>query len=236
MLEKRAEKASRYVFSICYFTWATAYGYYTLADAPFLPWWLGGRGTWEALWTDAPYGDQHPGLLTYALLQLGYHFGDLLYHQFAAKRGSDYTEMLTHHICTSALLFTMIFSNYLRIGCLISFQHDIADIPCSLTKYFVQTKYTTATLISFATNMVVWGYTRNLLLPYVVWRIVGENLWMVAPFEEYWVIAALTCVFLSVMAALHYYWYYLFLCMLTKYQQKGEATDIHDEKKSQKSH
>jgi hypothetical protein len=86
MLEKRAEKASKYVFSILYFTFATSYGYCTLKDTPFLPWWLGGHGTWEAMWEGAPYVNNAPGAVTYGMLQLGYHFGDLVHHHFFAIR------------------------------------------------------------------------------------------------------------------------------------------------------
>jgi hypothetical protein len=120
-LEKRADKASRYIFMILYFIFATSYGYYTFKDAPFLPWWLGGSGTWEAMFEGAPYVKNAPGAVTYAMLQLGYHGGDLVHHHFFAVRQNDYAEMMVHHIAASALLFCMIFSNFATIGCVVAF-------------------------------------------------------------------------------------------------------------------
>ena len=75
----RALKASKYVFQFGYFVFASTYGYITLRDAPWMPWFLGGSGTWEAVWEGAPYIAQCPGAYTYCMLQLGYHFGDLLH-------------------------------------------------------------------------------------------------------------------------------------------------------------
>jgi len=63
------------------------------------------------MWHDIPYIPVCPGATTYAMLQLGYHFGDLVHLHFFEERANDYTEMMTHHICTSSLLTNMIFSN-----------------------------------------------------------------------------------------------------------------------------
>jgi len=82
----RVKKASKYIFATLYFTFATSYGYYTLKDTPWLPWYLGGSGTWEAMFIDAPYIAVQPGVVTYAMLQLGYHFGDLIHLQFFEDR------------------------------------------------------------------------------------------------------------------------------------------------------
>jgi hypothetical protein len=186
MLHLRAKKASKYVFQFCYFVFATTYGYYTLKDAVWLPWFLGGNGTWEAMWADAPYTAVCPGATSYAMLQLGYHFGDLIHLYFIEERQNDYAEMMTHHIATSSLLVSMIFANQMSIGCVVAFQHDIADITVAACKYLSQTKYTMVGLSTFIVNMVVWAYTRNILLAYVVYRIWTEQCDMYkAPFEGY---------------------------------------------------
>ena len=120
----------------------------------------------------------------------------------------------------------MIYSNLATIGCVVSFQHDIADIPCSVAKYFGQTVYTKTAVFFFSINMVLWAYTRNILLPYVIYRIVTENLDFPAPFEEFWVIPAFAAAFLSVMCVLHYYWYVIFVKMMLNFKEKGEAEDL----------
>jgi len=94
----------------------------------------------------------------------------------------------------------------------IAFQHDIADITCSITKYFGQTRYSATAAYTFLANMALWGYTRNILLPYMVSRIWREQVSMYpAPFEAYWPIVAFSALFLSMLTFLHYYWYALFI-------------------------
>jgi hypothetical protein len=67
--------------------------------------------------------------------------------------------------------------------------------------------------------MVVWGYTRNILLPYIIYRIVMEgHIWLPEPFADCWPANAYAIGFLSVMLTLHYYWYFLFIKMLTHYK------------------
>jgi len=76
-------------------------------------------------------------------------------------------------------------------------------------------------------NMVVWAYTRNILLPYIVYRIWTEVIYCFPePFEQYWVCIAGAATFLSMMLFLHYYWYSLFFKMLFNYKKTGKNDDI----------
>jgi hypothetical protein len=81
--------------------------------------------------------------------------------------------MLMHHIAASGLLSIMVFGNGMSMGCTIAFLHDIADILVALTKGLSQTHFEKSAVVVFIIHMFVWGYTRNYLLPklmYFVWE------------------------------------------------------------------
>jgi hypothetical protein len=82
--------------------------------------------------------------------------------------------------------------------------------------------------------MVVWAYTRNILLPYVIYRIVTENMWFPEPFAALWPMVGFSAGFLTIMLFLHYYWYYLFVQMLLYYKNKGEAEDLQNDSRKTK--
>jgi hypothetical protein len=82
----RATKSAKYVFQVFYFAWATWYGYETLKDSPCLPPALGGKGLIENGLIDVPFVPVTDGLVTYIMLQLGYHGGDLFHHIFFKER------------------------------------------------------------------------------------------------------------------------------------------------------
>ena len=119
--------------------------------------------------------------------------------------------MMTHHIATSSLIFSMIFANQTSIGCIIAFLHDVSDISAAVTKYLGQTKYSNLAAITFIINMVIWAYTRNICLTYMVAKIWTEQLGLYnAPFEGYWPIVAISAFMLTMLVFLSYYWYFLF--------------------------
>ena len=44
----------------------TIYGYYLFIDSPWLPWYMGGNGSWDAIWEDMPFVKPVDGATTYA--------------------------------------------------------------------------------------------------------------------------------------------------------------------------
>jgi len=76
-----------------------------------------------------------------------------------------------HHICAVSLLFSMVYANCLPIGVTISFLHDIADVTVSIPKFFGLTRCNTIAAVSMIINMVVWGYTRMIVLPFMIYNI-----------------------------------------------------------------
>jgi hypothetical protein len=54
-----------------------AYGYIELKKTPWLPWYLGGSGSFENMFENAPFITTQRGAIVYALCELGYHAADL---------------------------------------------------------------------------------------------------------------------------------------------------------------
>jgi hypothetical protein len=201
------------VFSFFYFTWASAYGYYTFKDAPWLPPDLGGHGSWDKMTEDAPFVPMVEGAVTYAMLQLGYHGGDLVHHILFAERQNDFAEMLMHHIAAVSVLTCMIFANWMSIGCTIAFLHDIADITTAIAKFLGASNLPTMTLfLGLASNMIVWGYTRNYLLAIYLYKIWTEYVDVYPPeYAQYSWVTYGAAIMLTGMLCLHYYWYMIFI-------------------------
>jgi len=56
-----------------------AYGYIELKDSPWLPWYLGGSGSFENMFPEnAPFIPTQKSAIVYAMCELGYHGADLL--------------------------------------------------------------------------------------------------------------------------------------------------------------
>jgi hypothetical protein len=77
----------KYWFAIFYFTFATSYGYYVLKDEPWFPSYLGGSAdNFMGMFTDAPFVPVCKGAVTYAMLQIGYHGGDMVMLLFLEEK------------------------------------------------------------------------------------------------------------------------------------------------------
>ena len=67
--------------------------------------------------------------MNYSLITFGYRVGDLFSLMFIDPRHNDFEEMMLHHITTILLYVGYMWSNHYGIGTLISFLHDVSDIP-----------------------------------------------------------------------------------------------------------
>ena len=170
---------------------------------------------------DFPYPKHAPYLKEYLLITMGYHTGGLITH-FFHDRKNDFVEIALHHIVTIYLFGGCFLCNVWEIGSVIAFLHDIADITTNIVKCLAESSFKTCTAIVFILHMFIWFYTRNLLLPYMIYCILfvfemdfgGQ--WLIQPFFGY----LLGCMFL-----LHCYWFTLFVKMLSKYCKSGSTED-----------
>ena len=86
----------------------------------------------------------------------------------------------------------------------------------------------------FVIVMIVWFYTRICSLPVMIWHIFTEVNYS-AEFSHFDPFIKLSGVFLSVMLALHCYWFMLFFKIIGKYIFEGEADDLQNKVTSAKT-
>ncbi|VDN27334.1 unnamed protein product [Gongylonema pulchrum] len=87
-------------------------------------------------------------------------------------RRADFAQMTLHHVITITLLFLSFAMNMIRVGTLILFSHDIADVFLELGKLCRYAGWETALTYVFATFMFVWITTRLVYFPFAIIRSV----------------------------------------------------------------
>lgn len=133
--------------------------------------------------------------------------------------------MLIHHLATSSLIASMVFSNTMTIGCSIAFLHDVADITVTLTKYYGQTPNDIAAAAWMIANMGLWFYTRELCLGYLIY-IIYSTFQYRPDFMGYQPITWISGTFLFFLWLLHIYWFKIFIVMMYRAIVTGKAEDI----------
>jgi len=86
-----------------------------------------------------------------------------------------------------------------------------------------ETRFTNFTAAFFATTMLVWLWTRLIVLPFEM----IPKIYYHYPVEPVSNLPKPAFIYLlGCMIMLHYYWFYLFCNMLLNYKKKGVAEDI----------
>jgi ceramide synthetase len=218
-------------FKALFFSVFTSYTYWTvLGDASWLPPAMFGKGSTQNCWgvgnagdTQAPPGD---AFTFYYQIAIAYHCSELAFQIIFELDKPDFTEMMIHHSTTCFLLIVSFFMNYVRVGSLVLFLHDISDIPVYFTKMFVDTPYKIVTFIFYLGMLVSWGYLRLYVFPaYVIRSVLYETTEEISVqgnlIQCYGFSAAL-----SLLLCLHVYWYFKFLQMGWVFLGKGETRDL----------
>jgi len=200
----------------------SVYGYLTLRDQNFLPPQLGGQGDVARAWEGFPYSAVTEPVKRYYLLELSYHAHSLVFHLFSAHR-NDFVEMTLHHICAVVLVTFSYFANWVRVGALVLFLHDLADVTAYAVKAVVDTRFTALTLSAYGALLAVWGYTRLYVFPFFVIR---EAVPPVPEGESASFAWSTSYCMLLVLQGLHIYWYILFLIMGYRFAVSGKTVDI----------
>ncbi len=96
---------------------------------------------------------------------MGYVIEDIFEHLFLQDRTNDFWEMNFHDFLSLSLFGSMIVTNTIMFGAMISLLHNLSDIPTTITRALSQTKYKNGTIITFLINIVVCTVTRLIMLP-----------------------------------------------------------------------
>jgi ceramide synthetase len=112
-------------------------GFFVMQDEPWFPRVLGGKGdvvkAFQVLHLAPSFAFK-----MYYLLQLGYHLHSLFYMIAFSPLRNDFLEMFLHHVATILLIMCSFLSNYMAIGALIVFTHDIGDVTgCKINLFSI---------------------------------------------------------------------------------------------------
>jgi len=221
--EDRIQRFSACVFKLFFFLTITIYGWFTLRDEVWLPPQLFGHGDESRSWDGWPFTPISDSVKTYYLIELSYHVHSLCFHIFSAAR-NDFIEMTLHHTCAVLLVVFSYYLNWVRIGTLVLFLHDIADVTAYAVKAFVDTKYTKITLTAYAALLMAWGYTRLYVFPfYVIPASLLPDPESTPASRFVWYTSESM---LWILQCLHIYWYVLFLVMGYRFLLSGKTVDI----------
>ena len=171
-----ADKATAKLFDVIYFTFCSIYGWIVLSETEYFPYMLGGAkdNDMKHMWSDFPciQSAYLSSLRFYYLSTLGFHFNSLralLWAYFTNRSKNDWVEMLLHHLLTVALYAFSYMTNSIKIGSLIMYLHDWADIWTPFTKFWVDTPYKYTTIVSGVIIWSVWFYSRLIVFPQIIY-------------------------------------------------------------------
>ena len=172
--------------------------------------------SWAVLWNKEWFWDikycwfrypQHslPGdIWLYYMIELSFYWS-LLISQFFDVQRSDFWEMFAHHVATISLLGLSWACNLFRVGSLVLWVHDCADVFLESAKMF---KYIGAEKVSdilFYGFAVSWVVTRLGFFPtWIIYSINVEAGQFIQYFPAYHVFSGL----LSVLLVLNLFWFY----------------------------
>lgn len=161
---------------------ATIFGYITLKDTDFLPPTLGGKGSIYNTFKDFPYITPPPLYRYYFTGTLGYHIGDLFHHTLYNNDGTDYMDLLLHHLVT-IYLYTFSYMTNLMAGPVIALIHDIGDIGLTWTRFLAESRHNKFAGYSFIVTLISWLYTRLIILPHAVYvNTIHQEVYSYSPY------------------------------------------------------
>ena len=189
----------------------------------YMPATLGGKGDYKMAFVDMEYKKHPDGWKTYCLVTMGYHIGSLIIH-FKGSRKSDFLDMSLHHLVALYLYGGCYMCNVWECGGVIMLLHDIADISGNLTKGLGETIFPNFTGALFVLHMLIWAYTRMIVLPILIWQIgkycsnMGDSSFV----NPKWIF----CYLLSCMVLLHTFWFSIFCKMIYNLINTGKSEDF----------
>ena len=215
----------------------------------------------RSLYINFPYQPVEPGMVWYYLVQCAYNaeaMMSLLEISFQVEFQSirnqsnrkwqlpirvdwsescrgDFREMFIHHVFTNLLIIGSSFYRFHYIGSMVFFVHDISDIPVDLSKLANFLKWKTTTTICFVTMCITWLQTRLIILPFIVWRSIIYESWLVCadgyiPPMYYNMFQPVFVFLLGFLILLHFFWFTMFIRMGYVLIRKGEAHDLSEHK------
>lgn len=156
---------------------------------------------------------------------MGFHLADFFNLIFVRERASDFNEMWIHHLVSVTGYFACIWGNYLVIGGVLAYLHDIADIFTTSARVFNTTHYEKPAMLCFVLLLASWVWTRLYVLPQFLYRLLTDRF----P-ESMLYFQRFNAVLLGILQLLHIYWFILLAQMAIHKAKTGKAEDLQNQK------
>lgn len=223
--KKVAECAYRFTYYLCAFT----AGYFVLRTEPQF-------ASVTDCWRNWPMHEVSSKVWWYYQLETGFYWGLLFSQLFFDIKRKDFVQMTVHHAITILLLWISWSMNMVRVGTLILFSHDAADILLELGKLFRYAGWEKALAVDFVVFFFLWTGTRLVYYPfYVVRSVIFEAPSYLQENFSWWnlsgrpIVARALLVMLCLLVVLHVVWTILILKIAQSFSTKGEVDDIRED-------
>ncbi|KAL0818512.1 hypothetical protein ABMA28_008959 [Loxostege sticticalis] len=216
-LRRSQDKPSNLV-KFCENLWLCTFYVYNFSYGMFVLWdkeWL-----WDI---DQCYiGFPHQGYTNdvwwYYMISSAFYWSLTLSHFWDVRR-KDFWQMFVHHVATIALMTFSWVCNLHRIGTLVLFLHDFADIFLVAAKAAKYANYQRLCDVIFSIFTVAWILTRLGYYPfYIIWSTSIRAPMLLPMFKAYYIFNAMLCFLL----ALHVVWTWLILQVAYKAISAGQ--------------
>ena len=241
--EIRITKYGEYVFRLVFHSTMSIYGFYYFLDEP---WW---KGETEQVFAKYPYQEVSVPMIWYYVLQSAYNMDALISLlqlsvtfrggriAWSSTRRGDFWEMFAHHVATNLLVFGSAARRFHRAGSMVFFVHDVSDISVDLSKLSNFLKWKITTIVCFLIMTVNWVVTRLYILPFVIYKtaLTKSHILMAerASPLHYVCHRHFFYVIFGLLIALHFFWFLMFLRILSTLVLKFEVHDYSEHKKGE---
>jgi TLC domain len=239
---ERAKKSTKWLLSICYYSFSTIACYLICYDQFFFPPMLGGKGNSRDLFKYSPdTPPEMPYTITFYMLQFSCHLYSLTEHVIYKLQDPKFWEMFMHHLVAVFLILFSYLSGEVGAGLLVLFTHDSGDVFLDFSRLlndFKKEKTGIFVHISWVLFMLDWIFFRLFAFPkYVVtealWDMFyGKGLIIDTPILPlYGYLIAMLCA----LVFLHFYWFAFILKIAINIVRGKKEFNTYDNKKAKKT-
>ncbi|KAI6173720.1 Ceramide synthase 5 [Aphelenchoides besseyi] len=227
-----AETAWRFL----YYTTIWFVGLYVLHDQPQF-WDL------DESWRQYPFHPISQSVWLYYIVETGFYWS-LLFSAFTIDvKRSDFWQMAVHHAVTILLLSMSFIINFVRVGTMVVFCHDTADILLEAGKLTRYARWEKLLTFLFCLLVIFWIGTRIFYFPLVIIRsvilvgpeMIQKNYRWLDLFQRP-LIPRIFLFMLIILVCLHVFWTVLLFQIAYKSTQKsGDIDDIREDSSDEDS-
>jgi ceramide synthetase len=167
----------------------------------------------------------------YYMLQMSLYWSFFVTQFFDQKR-KDFWIMCAHHVVVLVLLSFSWITNLVRMGSLVTFLHDTADVPLEMSKIFAYIHLPKASNCMGGVFAVIWFVTRLFLFPtYLMRSTMFETLDIFGSCPMYYILNVMLVFLLTMHLIWSYYIVKYLYCTITlqKCQDSRSSTEEDDE-------